>query len=120
MWTAGDRLATAVGDPQTAVTLRDLLSGAAGPGRDEDGALALDLLVVLDAPQLDVETAAMLVESLADGTRLVLSGDPGVLGSMRRGPGVRGRAGGTRLPAGGVAHTGPRTDRRARLGHRNR
>ncbi|MFD4692851.1 helix-hairpin-helix domain-containing protein [Streptomyces sp. NPDC058463] len=79
------RLATAVGDPQTAVTLRDLLSGAAGPGRDEDGALALDLLVVLDAPQLDVETAAMLVESLADGTRLVLSGDPGVLGSAGAG-----------------------------------
>ncbi|MET7365082.1 helix-hairpin-helix domain-containing protein [Streptomyces sp. NPDC005566] len=79
------RLATAVGDPQAAVTLRDLLSGAAGPGRDTDGALALDLLVVLDAPQLDVETAAMLVESLADGTRLVLSGDPGVLGSAGAG-----------------------------------
>ncbi|NDZ84716.1 hypothetical protein G3I23_03890, partial [Streptomyces sp. SID10115] len=48
-------------------------------------ALALDLLVVLDAPQLDVETAAMLVESLPDGARLVLSGDPGVLWSA--GPG---------------------------------
>lgn len=79
------RLATAVGDPQAAVTVWDLLSGAAGPGRDADGALALDLLVVLDAPQLDVETAAMLVESLADGTRLVLSGDPGVLGSAGAG-----------------------------------
>ncbi|MER5892823.1 helix-hairpin-helix domain-containing protein [Streptomyces sp. NPDC001876] len=79
------RLATAVGDPQAAVTLRELLSGAAGPGRDTDGALALDLLVVLDAPQIDVETAAMLVESLADGTRLVLSGDPGVLGSAGAG-----------------------------------
>ncbi|WP_406388887.1 helix-hairpin-helix domain-containing protein [Streptomyces sp. NBC_00887] len=79
------RLATAVGDPRTAVTLLDLLSGASGPGRDTDGALALDLLVVLDAPQLDVETAAMLVESLADGTRLVLSGDPGVLGSAGAG-----------------------------------
>ncbi|MFE6040291.1 helix-hairpin-helix domain-containing protein [Streptomyces sp. NPDC056452] len=79
------RLATAVGDPQAALTLRDLLSGAAGTGRDTDGALALDLLVVLDAPQLDVETAAMLVESLADGTRLVLSGDPGVLGSAGAG-----------------------------------
>ena len=45
----------------------------------------LDLLVVLDAPQLDVETAAMLVESLPDGARLVLSGDPGVLWSA--GPG---------------------------------
>ncbi|MDQ0797301.1 helix-hairpin-helix domain-containing protein [Streptomyces sp. B1I3] len=79
------RLAAAAGDPQVAVTLWDLLSGAAEPGRDADGALAIDLLVVLDAPQLDVEAAAMLVESLADGTRLVLSGDPGVLGSAGAG-----------------------------------
>lgn len=68
-----------------AVTLAALLSGAAGPGRDEEGALALDLLVVLDAPQLDVEAGAMLVESLPDGCRLVLSGDPGVLGSAGAG-----------------------------------
>ncbi len=67
------------------MTLSALLSGEGGPGRDADGALALDVLVVLDAPQLDVETAAMLVESLADGTRLVLSGDPGVLGSAGAG-----------------------------------
>ncbi|MFE9487994.1 ATP-dependent RecD-like DNA helicase [Streptomyces sp. NPDC006641] len=79
------RLAGATGDPETAVTLAGLLSGAQGPGRDEEGAIAVDLLVVLDAPQLDVETAAMLVESLADGTRLVLSGDPGVLGSAGAG-----------------------------------
>ncbi|WP_017241663.1 helix-hairpin-helix domain-containing protein [Streptomyces sp. SS] len=64
-----------------AVTVGGLLAGTAGPGRDEDGAFALDLLVVLDAPQLDVETAAMLVESLPDGCRLVLSGDPEVLGA---------------------------------------
>lgn len=62
-----------------AVTVASLLAGTAGPGRDEDGALALDLLAVLDAPQLDVETAAMLVESMPDGARLVLSGDPHVL-----------------------------------------
>ncbi|GAA1116076.1 helix-hairpin-helix domain-containing protein [Streptomyces javensis] len=68
-----------------AVTVAGLLADAEGPGRDEEGALALDLLVVLDAPQLDVETAAMLVESLPDGARLVLSGDPGVLWSA--GPG---------------------------------
>ncbi|NED13960.1 DNA helicase RecD, partial [Streptomyces sp. SID9124] len=79
------RLARDVGDPEAAVTLAGLLAGAEGPGRDEEGALALDLLVVLDAPQLDVETGAMLVESLADGTRLVLSGDPGVLGSAGAG-----------------------------------
>ncbi|MEW1698830.1 helix-hairpin-helix domain-containing protein [Streptomyces sp. NPDC091278] len=64
-----------------AVTVAALLSGTAGPGRDEDGALSLDLLVVLDAPQLDVETAALLVESLPDGCRLVLGGDPEVLGA---------------------------------------
>ncbi|MEV8475904.1 helix-hairpin-helix domain-containing protein [Streptomyces sp. NPDC051173] len=68
-----------------AVTLTGLLSGLEGPGRDADGSLALDVLAVLDAPQLDVEAAAVLVESLADGTRLVLSGDPGVLWSA--GPG---------------------------------
>ncbi|MFE6698237.1 helix-hairpin-helix domain-containing protein [Streptomyces sp. NPDC057718] len=79
------RLADATGDPDTAVTLAGLLSGAQGPGRDDDGALALDLLVVLDAPQLDVESAAVLVEALADGVRLVLSGDPGVLGSAGAG-----------------------------------
>lgn len=79
------RLAEAAGDPSAAVTLAGLLSGAEGPGRDEEGAIAVDVLVVLDAPQLDVETAAVLVESLADGTRLVLSGDPGVLGSAGAG-----------------------------------
>ncbi|MDX3526085.1 helix-hairpin-helix domain-containing protein [Streptomyces sp. ID05-39B] len=67
------------------VTVPGLLSGAEGPGRDAEGAFALDLLIVLDAPQLDVETAAMLVESLPDGARLVLSGDPAMLWSA--GPG---------------------------------
>ncbi|MFI7414133.1 helix-hairpin-helix domain-containing protein [Streptomyces sp. NPDC049627] len=67
------------------VTVAGLLSGAEGPGRDVDGALDLDLLVVLDAPQLDVETAALLTESLPDGARLVLAGDPAVLWSA--GPG---------------------------------
>ncbi|MBW5421927.1 DNA helicase RecD [Streptomyces sp. BG9H] len=79
------RLAGATGLDEAAVTVAGLLSGEQGPGRDADGALALDLLVVLDAPQLDVESAAMLVESLPDGARLVLSGDPGVLWSA--GPG---------------------------------
>ncbi|GAA2443061.1 hypothetical protein GCM10010388_35520 [Streptomyces mauvecolor] len=72
------RLAQLTG-PLAAFTVAGLLSGE-GPGRDADGALALDVLVVQDATQLDVETAAMLVESLPDGCRLVLSGDPGVLG----------------------------------------
>ncbi|MCX4232450.1 helix-hairpin-helix domain-containing protein [Streptomyces ortus] len=66
-------------------TVAGLLSGEEGPGRDRDGMLLTDLLVVLDAPQLDIESAAMLAESLPDGARLVLSGDPGVLWSA--GPG---------------------------------
>ncbi|MGW1174970.1 helix-hairpin-helix domain-containing protein [Kitasatospora sp. NPDC002543] len=76
---------TADGAEAPVVTLAELLSGAAGPGRAPDGTLALDLLVVLDAPLLDVELAAVVLESLADGTRLVLSGDPGQLWSA--GPG---------------------------------
>ncbi|MFF3207974.1 helix-hairpin-helix domain-containing protein [Streptomyces sp. NPDC002962] len=67
------------------VTVPGLLAGTEGPGRDAEGAFALDLLILLDAPQLDVESAAMLVESLPDGARLVLSGDPAVLWSA--GPG---------------------------------
>ncbi|GLV92452.1 hypothetical protein Slala04_39060 [Streptomyces lavendulae subsp. lavendulae] len=67
------------------VTVPELLSGQEGPGRDADGQFALDLLVVLDAPQLDVESAAALVEGVADGARLVLSGDPAVLGSAGAG-----------------------------------
>ncbi|RDD88717.1 helix-hairpin-helix domain-containing protein [Streptomyces parvulus] len=67
------------------VTLTGLLAGTEGPGRDADGALDLDLLVVPDAPQLDVEAGALLAESLPDGARLVLAGDPAVLGSV--GPG---------------------------------
>ncbi|MFJ4335421.1 helix-hairpin-helix domain-containing protein [Streptomyces sp. NPDC088935] len=68
-----------------AVTVTGLLTGAEGPGRDADGALDLDLLVVLDAPQLDVEAGALLAESLPDGARLVLAGDPAVIWSV--GPG---------------------------------
>ncbi|MFJ5262959.1 helix-hairpin-helix domain-containing protein [Streptomyces sp. NPDC088387] len=79
-----DRFAARVDGPGTA-TVAGLLSGAEGPGRDPDGALDLDLLVVLDAPQLDVESGALLTESLPDGARLVLAGDPAVLWSV--GPG---------------------------------
>ncbi|MDQ0603082.1 hypothetical protein QF037_007427 [Streptomyces canus] len=79
-----DRFA-ALASGDTATTVTGLLSGTEGPGRDADGALDLDLLVVLDAPQLDVESAALLTESLPDGARLVLAGDPAVLWSA--GPG---------------------------------
>ncbi|WP_405680200.1 ATP-binding domain-containing protein [Streptomyces sp. NBC_00048] len=71
--------------PAEGVTVTGLLSGGQGPGRDADGRFALDLLIVLDAPQLDVEAAAALVESVPDGARLVLSGDPAVLGSAGAG-----------------------------------
>ncbi|WP_409473067.1 helix-hairpin-helix domain-containing protein [Streptomyces sp. HC307] len=79
------RFAELVRDESGVATAAGLLSGAEGPGRDPEGALDLDLLVVLDAPQLDVEAAALLTESLPDGARLVLSGDPAVLWSV--GPG---------------------------------
>ncbi|MFF5499572.1 helix-hairpin-helix domain-containing protein [Streptomyces aquilus] len=80
-----DRFAGLLPDAATVTTVGGLLSGAEGPGRDADGTLDLDLLVVLDAPQLDVETAALLTESLPDGARLLLAGDPAVLWSA--GPG---------------------------------
>ncbi|WP_328918047.1 MULTISPECIES: helix-hairpin-helix domain-containing protein [unclassified Streptomyces] len=69
------RLAAAVGE-DAALTVEGLLSADGGPGRAGDGSLALDLLAVLDAPQLSVEEAATLVEAVPDGARLVLSGDP--------------------------------------------
>ncbi|WUG30521.1 ATP-binding domain-containing protein [Streptomyces sp. NBC_00459] len=87
--TAPEDASDAVSEPgsesDSVVTVAGLLAGAEGPGRDAEGAFEVDLLVVLDAPQLDVESAAMVVESLPDGARLVLSGDPAVLWSA--GPG---------------------------------
>nr|WP_237404575.1 helix-hairpin-helix domain-containing protein [Streptomyces sp. SN-593] len=62
-------------------TVAGLLAGA----RAADGSLPVDLLAVLDAPQLSVEEAATLVEAVPDGARLVLSGDPHTLWSA--GPG---------------------------------
>jgi hypothetical protein len=78
-------LAGAGQDEDAAVTVEDLLDGAGGPGRSPDGTLALDLLAVLDAPQLSVVEATDLVEALPDGARLVLSGDP--YGLWSAGPG---------------------------------
>ncbi|MEW2133504.1 helix-hairpin-helix domain-containing protein [Streptomyces sp. NPDC005435] len=80
------RFAALLSDDASCVgTVAGVLSGTEGPGRDQEGALDLDLLIVLDAPQLDVESAAMLAESLPDGARLLLSGDPALLWSA--GPG---------------------------------
>lgn len=78
------RLAESVG-ADAAVTVSGLLAGRGGPGRAPDGSLALDLLAVLDAPQLSAEEAATLVEAVPDGARLVLSGDEFALWSA--GPG---------------------------------
>ncbi|MFJ4416809.1 helix-hairpin-helix domain-containing protein [Streptomyces sp. NPDC088925] len=78
-------LAALLGAKEPALTVAGLLSGTQGPARDGEGHFALDLLVVLDAPQLGVEEAALLAESVPDGARLVLSGDPGVLGSAGAG-----------------------------------
>ncbi|MFE9421453.1 ATP-binding domain-containing protein [Kitasatospora sp. NPDC006697] len=80
-WTGYGR--DALGEPES-VTLAELLRPGAVE-RTEDDFLALDLLVVQDAPLLDLEQAATLLDALADGTRLVLSGDPGQLWSA--GPG---------------------------------
>jgi hypothetical protein len=86
------RRATATGsvppgeDPgPSAVTLEGLLTGREGPERTADGLFPLDVAVVLDAQQLGAERAAALAESLPDGARLVLSGDPLLLGSAGAG-----------------------------------
>ncbi|WP_404819510.1 helix-hairpin-helix domain-containing protein [Streptomyces marincola] len=81
----GRRRLSAALPADAAVTVSGLLDGSEGPGRDEDGLLAADLLAVLDADRLGAEAAAALAESLPDGARLVLSGDPHLLGAA--GPG---------------------------------
>ncbi|ONK15578.1 exonuclease V subunit alpha [Streptomyces sp. MP131-18] len=81
----GRRRLAALLPADAAVTVGGLLDGAEGPGRDEDGLFAVDLLAVLDSDRLGAEAAAALVESLPDGARLVLSGDPQLLGAA--GPG---------------------------------
>ncbi|MFD7923645.1 helix-hairpin-helix domain-containing protein [Streptomyces sp. NPDC059740] len=73
----GSAPAPAEGD---VVTVPGLLAHAEGPEPDAEGTLPVDVLVVVDAARLDLEAAAQLVESLPDGARLVLSGDPHELG----------------------------------------
>ncbi|WP_247597815.1 AAA family ATPase [Streptomyces sp. RKND-216] len=82
-----ERLARLLPDDggDAAGTVAGLLAGREGPPRDTDGLWELDLLVVCDAAQLGTEEAAALAESLPDGARLVLSGDPHELGPA--GPG---------------------------------
>jgi exodeoxyribonuclease V alpha subunit len=67
--------------------------GGPGPGgdaawvftRNEEWPLDADLVVVDEASMLDAELAAALLEACADGTRLLLVGDPAQLPSI--GPG---------------------------------
>nr|WP_240796615.1 helix-hairpin-helix domain-containing protein [Streptomyces sp. RFCAC02] len=92
------------GAAEAAVTVAGLLAGEEGPERDAEGLLPLDVLVVLDAVALSAEAAASLVEALPDGARLVLSGDPALLGSA--GPG---QVLADVLAAGAAPHVASRT-----------
>jgi exodeoxyribonuclease V alpha subunit len=85
---AARRLAELAGAPAT--TVHRLLGAQGGPGRwvftrSEGEPLDADVVVVDEATMLDAELAAALVEACADGTRLLLAGDPAQLPSI--GPG---------------------------------
>jgi exodeoxyribonuclease V alpha subunit len=85
---AARRLAELAGAPAT--TVHRLLGAQGGPGRwvftrSEGEPLDADLVVVDEATMLDAELAAALAEACADGTRLLLAGDPAQLPSI--GPG---------------------------------
>jgi exodeoxyribonuclease V alpha subunit len=78
---------------QEAVTLHRLLGAQRSTGRDqatqflrcESWPLDADVVVVDEASMLDVDLAAALVDACADGTHLLLVGDPAQLPSI--GPG---------------------------------
>ena len=90
----GDGLFTDAGAPGGAADAGGFPRGAGEPGsrdgswvfaRGEEWPLDADLVVVDESSMLDVELAAALVEACADGTRLLLVGDPAQLPSI--GPG---------------------------------
>jgi exodeoxyribonuclease V alpha subunit len=73
---------------EEAVTLHRLLGAQGTSGsfaRGEMWPLDADLVVVDEVSMLDVELAAALVEACADGTRLLLVGDPDQLPSIGAG-----------------------------------
>ena len=84
---AAKRLEELTGHPAT--TIHKLLGawrrstgpglGAAGFDRDTDNPIEADLLVVDEASMLDIELGAALLGAVADGTHLVLVGDPAQL-----------------------------------------
>ncbi|MEW2360108.1 helix-hairpin-helix domain-containing protein [Spirillospora sp. NPDC029432] len=81
---AADLLADLDAEPAFLVTgLHPLLEPQEGLevvfARGEQRPLDLDLVILTDAAQLDVELCAVLVEACADGTHLVLCGEPGAL-----------------------------------------
>ncbi len=102
---AAKRLEELTGTP--ASTLHRLLGAQGRTGafaRGEEWPLDADLVVVDEASMLDVELAAALVEACADGTHLMLVGDPAQLPSI--GPG---RVLGDVIDAGTVPVTELRT-----------
>ncbi|WP_436791352.1 AAA family ATPase [Yinghuangia sp. YIM S10712] len=58
------------------LTLHALFAERGGAGRGGDGLLDTDVLVVCEAHLLDVQSAAALLETVPDGARVVLCGDP--------------------------------------------
>jgi hypothetical protein len=73
-------------DGPRAATVAGLLAGAEGPGRDADGLpWTWTSWSCSTRPSWTSRPAALLAESLPDGARLVLAGDPAVLWSA--GPG---------------------------------
>ncbi len=87
---AAKRLEELAGHPAT--TVHRLLGARRGPGattaafeHDALNPLEVGLVVVDEASMLDVELAAALVNALADGTHLIVVGDPAQLPSI--GPG---------------------------------
>jgi exodeoxyribonuclease V alpha subunit len=90
----GDGLFADAGAPGAAADAGGFPRGAGESGsrdgswvfaRGEEWPLDADLVVVDESSMLDVELAAALVEACADGTRLLLVGDPAQLPSI--GPG---------------------------------
>ena len=84
---AAKRLEELAGHPAT--TIHKLLgawrrptgpgAGASGFDRDADNPIEADLLVIDEASMLDIELGAVLLAAVADGTHLVLVGDPAQL-----------------------------------------
>ncbi|RIJ79114.1 exodeoxyribonuclease V [Nakamurella silvestris] len=75
----------------SAMTVHRLLGARGGDGgagrfeHDADNRIQFDVVVVDEASMLDAELAAALIDSIADGTHLVVVGDPAQLPSIGAG-----------------------------------